>query len=447
VNQPALFAELPPAVEPATRVTLPQEARVRRPVREQVEWLPRSLDSLLDPDHPARAIWALLERLDLSGFYVSIKSVMGQAGRPASDPQVLLALWLLATTEGIGSARQLDRLCHEHDAYRWLRGGVPVDYHMLSDFRVSHQQEWDELLTQIVGSMMAEGLVSLERVAQDGMRTRASAGASSFRREQRLQECLVQAREQVKRLAQEREHPDSGVSRRQQAAKERAARERQSRVEAALSHLVEVKATKERQKKSLAKDKRDKVTEPRVSTTDPEARVMKMPGGGYRPALNLQVATDVASQVIVGVGVTNQSNDGAQAVPMVEQVQARTKQLPAVYLMDGDFATREAITALGGQGLAVYAPTQSPRSETSGRGRADPRRDDTEEVAAWRVRMETEEAKEVYKGRAATAECTNAHLRRYGFYQLLVRGIHKALSVLLLAAIAHDLLRWIALRG
>jgi transposase len=416
-------------------------------VREQVEWMPRSLDSLLAQDHPARAIWAMLQQLDLSGFYADVKSVEGQAGRPASDPQVLLALWLLATTEGVGSARQLDRLCQEHDAYRWLRGGVPVDYHLLSDFRVNHQQELDELLTQMVGSMMAEGLVSLEGVAQDGMRTGASAGASSFRREERLEECLVQAREQVERLAQEREHPDPGVSRRQQAARERAAWERQGRVEAALAHLPEAKAIKERQRKSLAKDKREKVTAPRVSTTDAEARVMKMPGGGFQPALNLEVATDVGSQVIVGVGVTNQGNDGGQAVPMVAPVQARTHQFPGRYLMDGDFATREAVTTVESQGIAVYAPTQSPRTKTGGRSRGDPRRDDTPEVAAWRARMETEEAKQIYKERAATAECVNAHLRRYGLCRLLVRGIHKALSVLLLVAIAHDLLRWIALRG
>jgi transposase len=383
--------------------------------------------------------------MDLSAFYASVQAVIGHAGRPASDPRVLLGLWLLATTEGVGSARQLDRLCGEHDAYRWLRGGVPVDYHMLSDFRVAHQQELDSLLTTILASMMSEGLVTLRHVAQDGMRTRASAGSSSFRRKERLEECLKQARVQVARLAEAREHPDPGVNRRQQAAQERAARERQRRIEEALHRMPEVAAAKQRQGKTLAKPKRAKVGEPRVSTTDPEAKVMKMPDGGFRPAYNLQIATDVDSQVITGVKVVTQGSDGAEAVPMVDQIHERTGCSPTAYLVDGGFATREAITILERRGIPVYAPTRAPRTKTSGRARADPRWDDTPEVASWRQRMETDPAQEIYKQRAATAECVNAKARRCGLLQLPVRGAEKVLNVLLLVAIAHNIMRWIAL--
>lgn len=436
----------PQAPKPAPP-TRPEEARVLRPIRCQLEWAPRSLEAMLPQDHPARAIWALLERLELSAFYASIKAVLGHPGHPTTDPQVLLALWLYATAEGVGSARQLGRLCEEHDAYRWLRGGVPINYHMLSDFRVVNQRALDDLLTEILASMMVDGLLTLRHVAQDGMRTRASAGASSFRRKERLEQCLAEAREQVKRLAEQREHPDPGVNRREQAAQERAARERQNRVEEALRRLPEIKAAKERQGKTLAKEKRAKVSEPRVSTTDPEARVMKMPDGGFRPAYNLEFATDVDSQVIVGVGVVTKGSDKGEAAPMVEQIDERTDRSPEAYLMDGDFATREDITRLERKGITVYAPTRSPRTESSGRTKADPRPDDTPEVAAWRVRMETAEAKEVYKERAATAECVNAHARRYNLRQLPVRGAQKVLSVLLLVAIAHNLLRWIALSG
>jgi transposase len=230
-----------------------------------------------------------VQGLPLSGFYGSIKAVLGHAGHPTTDPQVLLALWVFATSEGIGSARQLARLCEEHDAYRWLRGGVPINYHMLADFRVAHQQEMDHLLTNILGCMMAEELLTVRHVAQDGMRTRASAGAASFRRRGTLDECLVKAKEQVERLAKEREHPDPGVSRRQLAARERAARERQLRVEQALERMPMMEAAKERQAKTLSKEKRAQVSKPRVSTTDAEARVMKMPDGGYRPAFNLEI--------------------------------------------------------------------------------------------------------------------------------------------------------------
>jgi transposase len=392
----------------------------------------------------------------LKAFYAPIKAVEGHAGHPATDPQVLLALWLYATTEGVGSARQLDRLCAEHDAYRWLRGGVPVNYHTLADFRVGHQEALNELFTNVLGSMMGEGLVSLRHVAQDGIRIRASAGGSSFRRKERLEKCLKEARAEVERLALEREHPDPGVSRRERAARERAARERQERVpvpvtmhraqvEAALRRLPEVEASKERQRKTKPVAERGKIKEARTSTTDAEATVMRMPGGGSQPGFNGELASDVDSQVIVGVGVVTKGTDGGQAAPMAEQIEERTGERPDGYLMDGGFVARPDITTLEKKGITVYAPSRPPRTETSGRSQGDPRRGDTPEVVMWRERMETEEAKKTYKERAATAECVNAHVRRYGLRQLVVRGAAKVLSVLLLVALTHNILRWVAL--
>jgi transposase len=482
VAEDTLF-ELPePKETQPTPPTRPEVARLYRPVRDQLEWMPRSLDSLLPEDHPARAIWQTLDQLDLRGFYAEVKAIQGHAGHPATDPKVLLALWLYATTEGIGSARQLDRLCNEHDAYRWLRGGVPINYHLLSDFRVANQAALDDLLTEIIALMMASGLVTLRHVAQDGMRTRASAGAGSFRGEETLARCFEEAKRQVERLAKARENPDPGISKREQAARERGARERTARIEEAIRRLPEVKAVKTRQSRVLAKDRRAKVTKARVSTTDPDAHVMKMANGGFNPAYNLEAASDVESQVIVGVGVVTKGSDGGQAWPMVEQIRRRLEKarqvaaakeeaaLEAVegapveapeptrgaagprapralegYLVDGGFVSRADFTEIEQAGTTVYAPTRSPRTTTSGRSQAEPRPDDSAEVAAWRIRMETPEAKAVYKERAATAECVNAHFRRYGLEQLLVRSVAKVLSVLLLVAIAHDLLRWIAL--
>jgi hypothetical protein len=241
---------------------------------------------------------------------------------------VLLALWLYATTEGVGSARHLERLCNEHDAYRWLRGGVPVNYHMLADFRVGHGEALDELMTQLLAVLLKEGLADLDGVAQDGMRVRASAGQSSFRREKSLKKCLEKAQKQVERLALEREHPDPRKGRREEAARERAAREREERVEEALRQLPQVQAVKERQKRKAGKERAAKVTEARVSTTDPEARVMKMPDGGFRPAYNVQLATDVSSGIVMGVSVINDGTDQGEALPMVEQVVRRTGRQP-----------------------------------------------------------------------------------------------------------------------
>jgi len=445
MSQAEMFSDIPTEAAPIRPATDPKDARVNRAVRNQIQWMPRDLDSLLTDDHPARAIWALLEGLELSAFYASIKAVLDRPGHPATDPRVLLALWVYATVEGVGSARRLARLCDEHDAYRWLRGEAPINYHMLSDFRVAHQAALDDLLTQIVASLMAAEAVTLQYVAQDGMRVRASAGAASFRRRQTLEICLDEAREQVEQLAQERERPDPEVSQRERAARERAARERLARVEQALAYLPQAQAAKERQQRTLATPKREKVSAPRTSTTDPEARVMKMPDGGFRPAYNVELATDKAKGIIVGVAVTAEGTDAGQAVPMEEQVVRRVGQHPAAYLMDGGFATRNAITTLDERGVTVYAPVRLPRNKPE-EERYQPRYGDGPQVVAWRERMATEDAKAVYKKRAATAEWANAQVRQHGVVtQFTVRGIAKVTTVMFLVAVTHNLLRWVAL--
>ena len=294
VEQISLFSDLLDKSEgKPVEPTRPQDARVVRPTRNQIQFLMQDLDGTLPEDHQARAIWDFLDRLDLSAFYASIQAVEGGPGRPASDPQVLLAVWVYATVEGVGSARKLDRLCREHDAYRWLCGGVPVDYHLLSDFRRDHQEAMNDLLTKIVATLMAGNLVTLKEVAQDGMRVRASAGSGSFRRKSRLEECLEAAQERVEGLVQGGEHPGPGGSLRERAARERAAQERLERVENALGQLPEVQAAKERQAKHAGRARQAKGKEARVSTTDPEARILKMAAGGFRPGCHVQPGTDV----------------------------------------------------------------------------------------------------------------------------------------------------------
>jgi|BarGraNGADG00212_1021973.scaffolds.fasta_scaffold24628_1 transposase len=437
--------EMPEVQESAPEPpTLPAAARVVRPVRTQLEWVTRSLDDALPEAHLARAVWAFVERLELDSFYASIKAVVDGPGRPPSDPKVLLALWVYATADGVGKARQLARLCCEHDAYRWLRGGVPINYHMLSDFRVARKAELDELLTQILASLMSAGLVEAERVAQDGVRLRAGAGAASFRRKERLEQFLEQAGERVRQLSEEQ--PDPCRTAMEQAAQERAARERTERIERALAEMPKVEAIKERQKRKLAKGKREKVGEARVSTTDPEARVMKMADGGYRPALNAQFATDMDSQVIVGVAVVNQGTDLGLAAPMETQVAERTGRHPSQYVVDGGFACLDDVVTLTRREVVVYTPSRPPTGDDRAKDPTLPRPGDPPEVADWRVRMGTEEAKALYRDRGAAAECVNAQIEgRYGLRQLPVRGLERALAVLLLVAVAHNLLRWIAL--
>ncbi len=434
-----LFPELPEGGDapPRPRVSR-EELRLSQPVRNQVEMVMRDLDSSLDLEHPARAIWALVERLDLSQLYDPICAAADTPGRPATDPKVLLALWLYATVEGIGSAHKLDRLSREHDAYRWLRGGVPLNYHLLSDFRGGHEEALDQLLTDLVAVLLKEDMVKLKRVAQDGMRVRASAGADSFRGEKTLGECLKRAQERVEELAKEREHRDPLVNQREQAAQARAAQERKDRVEEALRQLPEVQAAKERQKRHAGKNRAAKVTEARVSTTDPDARVMKMYGGDFRPAYNVQFATDTASGIIVGAGVTHKGADQGQARPMADQVIRRTGRQPEAYLMDGGFVDFEDIKSLEERGIAVYAP---PKERRKPEGRL---KKEAVQILAWRRRMATPEGKEIYKERAASAEWVNAQARvRYGLQQFRVRRLSKVRSVVLLIALAHNLCQWL----
>jgi transposase len=409
-------------------------ARVKRANRSQSVLDAVCLDELIPGDHRARAFWALLEKLDLSSFYEPIRAREGEAGRPALDPRMLCCLWLYATSEGIGSARHLARLCERDAPYRWICGGVHVAAHTLSDFRVGNEQALDTLLSELLAVLMRRGVVRLARVAQDGVRVRASAGAASFRRERSLRKCLKDAKAQVRLTRLQLDAPARDESRVKAAAKARAAQEIEARVSEALVELEEVRGSKTRRKTKTP-------SEMRASTTDPEARVMRMPDGGYRPAYNAQIATDTESRIVVGVSVTQSGSDMNQLTPMLEEIEERTGRLPAEHLVDGGYVKKQAIEDAAAQGVEVYAPQSKLRE-----GASTPRWDDKKGVAAWRQRMESDEGREIYKERGSTAETVNADLRQWrGLRQLPVRGAGKVLSVLLWMVLSYDLMRVIRL--
>lgn len=408
------------------------EARVKRPDRRQSLLRPQVLDRLIPVDHRARAIVKLVDSLDLSAFYAAVKARGTEPGRPATDPAMLIALWLFATSEGIGSGRQLERLCDRDDAYRWICGGVQVNYHTLTDFRVAHAAALDKLLTEVLGVLMHQGLVHLKRVSQDGVRVRASAGAASFRSHKALRKCLQTAKEQVRNVKAMLDKDDPTRVDRQRAAAERAARERHERVAKALSELRELQETKPETEKDSA----------RISTTDPEARVMRMADGGYRPAYNVQFAVDTDSRAIVGVGVTAIGSDMGQITPMIEDVERRTGKTAEEWLVDGGYASLEQIQSAGEQGVKVLAPLPKPRLPEI--NPHVPKKGDPQHVAAWRHRMGTAAAKKVYKLRAATSECANADLRAHrGLRHLPVRGLEKTLMIGLWMALTYNALIWI----
>jgi transposase len=404
---------------------------------------------------------AFAERLDLSALYGAVKAVEGHPGHPPADPRLLLALWLYATVEGVGSARELDRLCREHIGFEWLCGGVGMNHTTLADFRVAHGAVLERLLVDSFAAMLKGGHASLDRVAQDGMRVRAAAGAASFRRQASLKRCRAEAAAEVARLRAELDADPAGLSRRQAAARQRAAADRERRVEAALAMAGQLAATRQAVPRSGEPDPPGPEDgpvedgpvedgpvgasaarpppEPRVSTTDAEARVMKMPDGGFRPAFNLGFASDPRSGMIAAVTLDNSGSDKGQLRPMSERLAEAYGQRPGEHLADGGFVRLADIEALAAAGVAVFAPVPKPRD--AGRDPYAPLESDGSGVAAWRRRMGSEAGKAVYKQRAATAECANAQCRNRGLLRFLVRGLEKAKAVGLWHALAHNMIR------
>jgi transposase len=432
-----LFEELPEQKRPQAEGR--GTPRLRVPERSQIDTHWAALDDLIADDHPVRAVWAFVVGLDLSALHEAVKAREGQPGHPPAAPQLMMALWLWATIDGVGSARRLDQLCKDHLVYRWLCGGVSMNYHSLSDFRIAHGAMLDQLLVRGVASLVEAGLVASDTLTQDGLRVRASAGSGSFRRRKRLEELRTAAQARVARLRAEIEADPGSGDHRRRAAQERAAHEREARIAAAQERMRELEAERARREKTNKQEvKRQK--EPRASTTDAEARVMKMADGGFRPAYNMQIVADPKSQMIVAVDTSG--SDRGLARPAIEALHARDYR-PSNYLVDGGFTKKDDIEWAHAAGTQLWCP---PGKTKHGTDPYAPRPDDSAAVADWRKRMASDLGQKIYR-RRAEHECINAHARRMGLQQLTVRGKDKARTVLLWFALAHNMLRSFALRA
>jgi transposase len=410
------------------------QPRLRLARRDQMTFRCESLDQLLPPDHMVRTVWAFTLQLDLTPLYATIKAVKGHVGNTPIDPRILFALWLYATLDGVGSARELERLTTSHLAYQWLCGDVSVNYHTLADFRVAHPDWLDGQLTDTVAVLLQQGLVTLQHVAQDGMKVRAAAGADTFRRQPTLERCRREAEDQVEKLSRQTGESDAAVSRRQQAARERATREKAERLQAALDHLPAVHASREAFKKGTG-------DQARVSTTDPEARTMKMPDGGFRPAYNVQFATDVASGLVVDAMVVNRGTDNGLMGPCVERIGQRYGRAPQAMLVDAGFGSLADIDRLATtHGTTTYMPVKFEKKlKAQGKDPSAPRSGDTPAVRDWRARMGTAAAQTIYKNRSSSAEWVNAGCRNRGWYRVSVRGVAHVTCCALWQALAHNL--------
>lgn len=393
------------------------------------------------PDHLARLVWELVQGVDLTPLYARIKAVEGHAGRPAIDPKILVALWLYATHEGVAEARELYRRCYDCDPYKWLRRGVDVNYHTLSDFRTQHPEWLKEQVVHNIAAMRAEGLASLDVLGQDGMRVRASPGNDSFQRAAKLGQLPEEAEQKWDRLQQEFAQ-ETKLSAREQAARQRAAQERIERLKKAQEEVQEVAEAREKRKKG------DGATA-RASTTEPEARRMKMGDGGTRPAYNIEFSTDLNSLVIMGADVVNDGSDAGQMEPMAEKLEAEQGPLPenGEYSVGSGFATREDLQSMARRGVTVFAPAKAvEKHQQQGKDPYAPRRGDSPEVVEWRERMRTEAGQQKYKQRAK-CEWSNAQCRNRGLQQFVVRGLQKVKTVVLWYVLVHNLFRMVALRA
>jgi transposase len=465
-----------------------------------------NVEHLVPEDHEVRAIWEFVGRTDLSGYYEKIEAVEGEVGRSATDPQLLISLWIYGYSKGVSAAREIGRLCEYDPAYQWLSGLEPINYHTLSDFRVKHKEALDALFMEVLGLLSAEGLISLERVMHDGSKVKACASGDTFRREERIRAHLELAREQVEQMGDPRTAEE--VSPRVGRARQRAAREKKERLELALREMEKIRVTKS------SKAEKQEV---RVSMTDPEARVMKQSDGGYAPSYNAQISTDAKEKVIVGVGVSQCGSDYEELVPAEEKVEETMGSAPGQMVTDGGFVSRENILAMKEKGIdfigpmgvgvaqsagqmkrrgvdasfypeafhydtvsdtyrcpagkslrpdgkekrpgrtnykyrAVVADCQKcmfkekccPQNETM--GRAIVRGVDDPVVVAHKEKMETEEAKQIYRQRGAVAEFPNAWIKeKIGLRQFRLRGLIKVGMEVLWACLAYNIQQWIRL--
>jgi transposase len=482
--------------------TTSKQPLIRFVNRQQMSWRAVDVERLIGEDHPARAIWTLVGRLDLSRFYEGIESSAEEGGRPAIDPQLLISLWVYAYSQGIGSAREVARRCEYDPAFQWLTGLEAVNYHTLADFRVEKQKELDELFTQVLAALSKEGLITLEQVMQDGTKIKALASSRSYHREATIREHLEQARQRVAEMGDPRTEEASPKTKQ---ARTRARREQQQRLESALEELEKLQA-----EKKTEKAKRDT----RTSVTDPQARVMKQSDGGFAPSYNVQVSADAAHGLIVEVAVTQAGNDSSQLMPAVERVEERLKRRPQQVVADGGYTTREVIEEmaerrmdfLGSLGReqvpsGATAPNRLPPSafvyqpqtnryicpegkllRSDGRhtkergliqyryeakaqdcqncarkpaccpgnqrvGRGLLRLEESLAVIAFRQKMAGAEAQAQYRRRGRVIEFCHAWIKeKLGLRQFHVRGMVKVQMEMLWACLTYNLQQWVRVR-
>lgn len=418
------------------------EARVVVANRAQLSWDLINPDGWLAPDHRARLVVGFVDTLDLTVLYDKIEAREGTAGRPAADPAVLFALWLLATMDGIGSARELDRLTVQDLAYRWVACGVPVNYHGLADFRVAHADVLDGLLTTTLAAFLAEGLFDADEIVVDGTKIKASAGKSSYKRALRLDQAEAAAKARVAALKAEVDADPAASSKRTEAARARGLSQTQERIAKARTKLAEIEAEKVKRAKRSPKEVAGK-KEARASLTDPDARQMRCADGAVRASYNVQIAATTDHGFVTAIMATDRRNDSGLVQPMFEASEQRLGRSIKRVLADTGFAQVDDIAALSSRPEApvgVYIHPPKDRADVKPKTllrRQKQREKEPQTIKDWRQRMTTNEAEAIMKKRGRI-ERVNANFKNRGFGTLLVRGLAKVQTIGLWYAFAHN---------
>lgn len=402
---------------------------------------PACLDQQLPPDDPARLLWDFVGQLDLRPFTKPAKAVEGRPGNPIVPPQLLFALWLLATIEGLHSARELAARTTRDLPYQWLCGGRPISHHTLADFYADHAAALRDLFVEHIAALRQQGLITLHEVTVDGRKVIANASKDTYRREGTLQRHLAEAEDHLAHLQRQRDQAER-LSAGQAAARRRAARERVARLRAALTVVRQrQEQRRETNRQSLPPD------DARANETDPDCAKMKMPDGGYRPAYNVETVVDTRHGLIVTVAVTNQGSDNGQLGPLRDRVEAEQGQTPRVMLADSGFVDQEDIERLETTGTTVVMPPKNEKQEAAaGRDPYARKRRDSEAVAGWRGRMGQAASRAAYRRRAPVAEGVHAQEANRGWRRFRLRGLAKVGAEALWASLAHNI-GWLIRHG
>jgi transposase len=326
------------------------EPRISEVERSQVILQKLDLEELIPADHRARLIWEVVGQLDLSAYRNKIRAVEGRAGRTAITPQLLVSLWIYAYSVGEGSAREIARLCEHDPAFVWLTGRQRISAKTLSNFRSSDSEALKGLFSQVLGRLKAKKLIALQRVAQDGTKIRAYASRRSFQRGRSIQQQIEQARLHIERVDREAE----SVGARRYQARKRAARERA----ALLAEARQIAA-------ELAGGKKDQ-EQVRVSTSDPDARIMKEANGGFAPNYNAQLVTDAEAGMVVEAHLSQSSSDAESLQDGLQHVEEQFQQKPGQVLTDGGYVSKSNIVQMEAQQIDWYAPPADNEARTRG---------------------------------------------------------------------------------